>query len=90
MTSTRIQRRPVNRVVWHWYWVGGKFTASRHFAKLLEAKSKLFGGSPAGAAIAVSAEFAELPVEAEESLGNFLAGLGDLRPYLRQITGGNE
>ena len=88
--STRIQRRSVNRVVWHWYWVGGNFTANRHFAKLLEAKSKLFGGMPAGAAIAVSAEFAELPVEAEETLGDFLADLGVLRPYLRQVTGGDE
>ncbi len=87
--STRIQWRPVNRVVWHWYWVDGKFTANRHFAKFLEAKSKLFGGSPAGAAIAASAEFAELPVEAEESLRDFLTGLAVLRPYLQNVTGGD-
>ena len=90
VTSTRIQMRPVNRVVWHWYWVGGEFTANRQFAKLLEAKSKLFGGALASAAIAVSSEFAEVPAEAEESLRDFVAGLEGLRPYLRQVTRGEN
>ena len=88
--STRVVSRPVNRVVWHWYWVGGTFTADRYYAKLLEAASKLFGASHAGAAIAVSAEFSELPEAAEASLRDFLSGLGMLRPYLRRVTGGDE
>ena len=29
------------RLVWSWYWVGGKYTSNRYFAKLLELKSRL-------------------------------------------------
>jgi len=88
--STRIMSRSVNRMVWHWYWVGETFTADRLHAKLLEVAAKLFGGSLAGAAIAVSAEFSELPEEAEDGLRDFLAGLGALRPFLRQASGDVE
>ncbi len=88
--STRIRSRPVNRMVWHWYWIGGTFTADKKYAKLLEAVSKLFGGSRAGAAIVVSAEFSELPKEAEVTLDDFVADLGALRPHLRRIAHGDE
>ncbi len=90
VVATRIMARPTNRMVWHWYWVGGTFTADRIVAKILEAKTKLLGGARASAAIAVSAEFAELPGEAEAVLEDFVAGLGELRPYLRRVAGGAE
>lgn len=42
------------RLVWYWYWVNGKFTASKYKAKLLDAKAKLFGGRLDSAVIAMS------------------------------------
>lgn len=90
VVSTRIMARPSNRMVWHWYWIGGTFTADRLFAKLLEAKTKLLGGTRASAAIALSTEFLEIPGEAETVLRDFVSGLGELRPHLRRVAGGGE
>ena len=44
------------RVVWHWYWVDGRFTESRLLAKLLQAKVTLLGGEPRSAFVALTTE----------------------------------
>lgn len=42
------------RVVWYWYWVDGRFTASPLVAKLLQAWAVLAGGEQRAAVIALS------------------------------------
>jgi len=61
------------RLVWSWYWVGGKYTSNRYFAKLLELKTRLLREQEGSAfiALAVEVENGELR-EAAETLGNFL------------------
>jgi EpsI family protein len=43
-------------LVWRWYWVDGQYTASAHWAKLLQAKSQLFGHGDDGAVVIVYTE----------------------------------
>ena len=61
------------RLVWSWYWVGGKYTSNPYFAKLLELKSRLLRKQKGSAfiALAVDVENGNLH-EAADTLGNFL------------------
>jgi exosortase A len=59
------------RIIWYWYWVDGRITGDPYFAKLLEAKAKLFGGRQAAAIIAVAADYRSDPAEAETALRDF-------------------
>ena len=76
--STRLVSGPRSRLVWSWYWVDGEFTANPYVAKLLQARSRLLGGMPAAAVIAVSADFDEKPSEVKPLLADFLANLEPL------------
>jgi exosortase A len=40
-------------LVWHWYWVGGQYVVNPYWAKLLQAKSTLFGTGDDGAVVIV-------------------------------------
>lgn len=49
------------RLVWYWYWVGGRFTANPVAAKLLGAWAVLTGGEQRAAVIALSARESGTP-----------------------------
>lgn len=44
------------RLVWHWYWVNGRYTDSPFLAKLLTARARLLGDEQRAAFVAISAE----------------------------------
>ncbi|MBI3710360.1 MAG: EpsI family protein [Proteobacteria bacterium] len=75
------------RLVWYWYWVDGRFTASRATAKLLQARAELLGGQRGAAIIAVAADYDEKPEDAVRALRRFTAALGPLGPALERVVG---
>jgi exosortase A len=85
---TRMVRRGRGRVAWHWFWVGDEYTASHYAAKALETRVKLFDEPRGAAFVAVTADYAEVPDDAEGLLREFLRGLAPLEPGLRRATGG--
>lgn len=76
--ATRILGRGKSRVVWEWYWIGGRFTSDRYIAKIYEAIAKLSGSTQAAAAIIVAADYDDSPADAERVLQDFLSNLGSL------------
>jgi hypothetical protein len=64
--------------------VGGEFTANRYRAKLLEAGSRLLGGAPPGAAIAVTTDYTIRRADAEVVLRDFVSNLPSLRVLLER------
>lgn len=85
--ETRIQGVSGSFLVWHWYWIGGEFTASDYFGKLLQAKEKLLMRGDDGAAMMVFSPYAENPDEARHALRNFLA---DNLASLESTLAGNK
>lgn len=75
------------RLVWYWYWVDGRFTASPLMAKLLQVKAELAGGVRSAALIAVAADYHDRPAEAAERLAAFLAA-APLAPALALAAAG--
>jgi exosortase A len=65
-------RRGERLLVWTWYLVGDSHTANPYLAKLLEAKSRLFGARGEAALIAVAAPYDEQPETAAAVLTSFL------------------
>ena len=84
---TRFGSRKKRRMVWYWYWVDDRFTASPHVAKLLQAKSAILGGKDAGAVVAISSDYGDIPAEANRVLRDFLEKLEPLKPLLSQLVG---
>lgn len=83
--ETRIQGVSGSLLVWHWYWIGGEFTASDYFGKLLQAKEKLLMRGDDGAAMMVFSPYAENPDEARAALRNFLTD--NLAPLESTLAG---
>jgi exosortase A len=73
------------RVVLSWYWVSGRFTASRAEALALQALDRLLGRTRPAALVAVSATYETKPAEALGQLERFLADHRELEAYLRSI-----
>lgn len=61
--------------VWDCYWVDGTLTSSGYWAKLLQAKARLFGSRRGAAAIVVAAEEPPPGSHAAETLGDFMSHL---------------
>ena len=59
-------------LVWRWYWVDQRYTASPYWGKLLLAKSELFDGSDDGAALIVYARYDNNPAAAEQTMQDFV------------------
>ncbi|WP_394778179.1 exosortase A [Undibacterium sp.] len=59
-------------VVWHWYWLAGRYTANNYLGKVLQTKEKMLMNGDDGASIIVYAPFTENPEEARVALRNFL------------------
>jgi EpsI family protein len=87
VAATRMVGKGRGRIAWHWFWVGGTYTASHYAAKALETRVKLLDEPRGVAAIAVAADYGETPAEAEALLREFLLGLKPIRPGLRRATG---
>ncbi len=86
VVRTRLLSHRGGRIVWHWYWVNGRYTANPYLAKLLQAGAELLGGARAAAVIAVAADYVEAPVEAEKALRGFLERLCRLGPVLQRTA----
>jgi len=75
------------RLVWRWYWVDGRFTASPYLAKLYELRAKLFGGIEGAAIIALAADYGDRREEAVKTLRDFARAIGPLDRYLARLAG---
>ena len=51
--EAKLRSPTTHLLVWRWYWVDGVYTVNPYWAKLLQAKSKLFGGGDDGAVVIV-------------------------------------
>ncbi|HQU28184.1 MAG: exosortase A [Nitrospira sp.] len=60
------------RLVWSWYWLGGHMTSNAYVAKLLQAKTYLFGEAREGAVIGIAADYGYSSSEAVNVLEDFL------------------
>ena len=56
LIETQLLGASSNLLVWRWYWVDGQYTVNPYWAKLLQAKSKLFGRGDGGAVVIVYTE----------------------------------
>ena len=83
---TRAMNRRANRVIWHWYWVGGEFTASPLVAKLLQGRAAILGGTQAAAYIAIAADYEEQPADAHTALAAFIKDFDSLAPLLERAA----
>jgi exosortase A len=83
---SRLTSAQMKRLVWYWYWVDGQFTGNRYLAKLLQAKARLFGGTPAAAVIAVATDYEESPEGAVRTLENFLKSVTSFEAPLVATT----
>ena len=82
----RMLRGERRRLALSWYWVGGAYTSSPYVAKLLQIRSRLFGGTGAAAVIAVSTGYDELPREAEDLLQDFIHHTASVRQALERVS----
>ncbi|MCF6216251.1 MAG: exosortase A [Emcibacter sp.] len=74
-----LQSSGQKRLVWYWYWVDGRITASNYKAKILDAKAKLLGGRLDSAVIALSLSFDDLNIDQKRAqLAKFAASLPPL------------
>jgi exosortase A len=75
LVATRVSSANRKRLIWHWYWIGGKTTTSPYLAKLLEAWDSLSGSRRGSAMVAVAADYQVQPAEAEALLQQFLGSM---------------
>ena len=74
----RSRNRQQSHMTWYWYWIDGQFTGNPYWAKLLEARSRLFGGRDDAAIIAIGADYDENSADAIRILADFASHLGAL------------
>ncbi len=83
VTETRLlAKKQRRRIVWHWNWVDGRFTANQLAAKFLQAKTRLLTGEQRAAFIAVSAEETDGAAAARALLQSLIADALSLTPCL--------
>jgi EpsI family protein len=73
LRETTLQGPQGKLLVWHWFRIGAHDTASNAVGKLRQAESKLLFRGDDGAAIMLSAPYADDPAEARAALEPFLA-----------------
>ncbi len=86
ISYTRIVSRSAGLMVWHWYWVDGRFTSNPYIAKLLQAKVRLWGGVEAAAVVAIAARYDDKPAEASEVIQAFLEHVDPIRESLARAA----
>ncbi len=84
ITETRLRAGKRRRLVWHWNWVDGRFTADRLVAKLLQVKTRLLTGERRAAFIALSVEETDGTAAARALLESLTAGTISLTPALER------
>jgi exosortase A len=57
LTEAQLRGRSTGLLVWHWYWVDGRYAVNPYWVKLLQAKSRLLGDGDDGAVVIVYTEF---------------------------------
>jgi EpsI family protein len=73
LTETKLHDASTRRLlVWSWYWVDGQYLLNPYWGKLLQAKSRLFGGGDDGAIVIVYASYDYRPQSAEQVLNEFV------------------
>ena len=82
VTESRLRAKQRRRIVWHWNWIDGRFTASQLTAKLLQTKTRLLAGEQRAAFIAVSVEESDGTAAARAVLESLIAGALSLTPCL--------
>src|SRR5262249_32626789 len=82
--ASRIAAGTTQRVVWQWYWIGGRIPASPLRAKLLQLEAALHGGAPSAAVITLAAPYDDDPGEATASLVAFMTARPDIVGVLRR------
>ena len=82
VTESRLRAKKRWRIVWHWNWIDGQFTASQLTAKLLQTKTRLLTGDRRAAFIAVSVEESDGTAAARAALKSLIAGALTLTPCL--------
>jgi exosortase A len=63
-----------NLLIWHWYWIDGRFVENDYIAKLFQTWSRLSMHGDDGAALFAFAPYADRPEEARRALRAFLNG----------------
>jgi exosortase A len=62
-------------LVWRWYWIDGQYVVNPYWAKILQAKSVLFGHGDDGAAIILYAPYESQPDSARRALQDLAAAM---------------
>ena len=74
LVEARLDGRAARLLVWHWYWVDGKYTANPYWGKLLQAKSELLGRGDDGAVVIVYTEI-DTEQQAAKTLHDFVTAM---------------
>jgi exosortase A len=83
--ETLIRSPSLHYAVWHTFWLPDEFTPSRTRAKLLQARSRLFGHGDHAAVLILSAPYADTPARARARLASDVeAMLPSIRDAIRQ------
>jgi exosortase A len=77
-----------NRLVWNWYWIGGRVTASRPLAKLLQVETTLLEGRRSAAVIALATPYSDDPQRAARVLQEFVRDMPSIDSLLDRATAG--
>lgn len=84
--ETVIRSGPTDRVVWSWYRIGDRVTASALDAKLLAAWEDLRHGGAVAAVVAVAADYQLGPQQARDVLRRFLEDMGRVAPVAARVS----
>lgn len=68
-------------LVWHWYWVDGRYVLNPYWAKFLQTKSTLSGRGDDGAVITV---YTELDIGGKRATGRLQAFVDSMLPAVTE------
>ena len=83
--SSLFAKNHPRRMIWHWNWIDGRFTAGRLTAKLLQTKTRLMTGDRRAAFIGVSVVETDGPAAARAILRSLIADALSLTPCLEAV-----
>lgn len=81
LIETKLQSRSMQLLVWHWYWVDGRYVLNPHWAKFLQMKSTLSGRGDDGAVIIV---YTELDIGGKRATGRLQAFVDSMLPAVTE------
>lgn len=73
--------RNQRRLLWHWFWIDGRYTGNPYLAKLLQLKVKLLRAPPAAAVVSIATDYDATRIKQESAaaaLDRFVQALGDI------------